>query len=450
METRNVGPGTFRLSMIRRFLHTSITALLALLGVVTQARAQGDSIKFTPNVINLGTVQMGTAKVDTATFRVRGTTRTISLETPDTSVRVLNSANFPVVASDQQSVDVEFRVTPLKPGPQTLYLIAKDSQLVVDTLFIVFSATTASSFTVSPDTVDVGPLLVGGEVIDSFQIVNTGSRPLLISNFVSIDQIKDSSAVLTPLPLSISVGDSAQVRFRLYIRQVTPPSLFRYRVIDSSSQARVVAITYEGISPTDPDSAFAIDPSRKEAFAAIIESDTASFVINLRNTTGGDLFIDSVMFDPSPFFTLLYLPQPVSDGDVFPVTLGLKTTGEGFYKTNIRLPDNGGLASEYTLGAQVLRIAKGSVPVLRTHSGIRITQSPTNIAIEGLPFETGVIEIYDLLGREVAAHAINAREMLIPKLDAFGSRLEDGCYIIRVLDTKGSYSEAIKVLLLSF
>ena len=434
--------------MIKRLLHSCFVALFILLGLASVARTQIDSIYFIEgDSIDLGTVQLGTSAIDTVGVDIMGEARWIFAQA-DSTVTII-SPQFPRVFIARDTLRLELRVTPRRTGPDTLRLIVYDTLVnrSIDTLLIYVNGFVPASYRLSTDSIDIGPLLVGGAIIDSFYIVSLGDT-VRINSVSSPDGLKDSLTLLTPLPTFIQANDSAAVRFSLKATQVGF-RIFHFNVTAGQTTVNV-PVTYEGVSPSDPDSSFALDPTRNDVFAAIIESAIDTFVIKLRNTTGTDLFLDTVEFDPSPYFKLSYLPSIVSPGEIFSITLELETPSLGFFRTNIRLPNDGGLASEYTLGAQVLRIAKNSVPVARTPSGIRVIQSAASIAIDGIPFEVGELTIYDLLGREVVRRPVTSREMMIAKLDATGARIEDGCYVMRITDARGRFSESIKLLLLSY
>jgi hypothetical protein len=438
----------FYLSMKLRFLHIGLLVLLLLLGVVSSASAQKDSIEFTPtNELNVGSVPFGSTKTDSLFVKLTGAPRQIfTAVQPGLS---LISPSSPYDFKSSQTLIVRFQISPQRFGTDTLYLTMYDTVTAVsDTALIIVNGTQGVALRTNPDTIRVGKLLTGATLLDSFYIVNNGA-PIGLNRIFTLDAQQDSVQILSPLPIHLGTGDSTLIRF-----QIEPTALglrvLHLRTLDSSNKPVLDAtVLIEGIAPSAPQPSFVVDPLRKDVFAAIIESDNASFEIYLKNTSDSALVINNVSFDSSPYYQLSYDPDTLATGDSILIKLDLVTPGTGFYPTVVRVPNEGGLASEYTLGVQVLRVAPNSVPVIRTRSGIRIAQSYSDIFITDLPFETGTLRIVDILGREIASHSINSSNIVVPKLDAKGDHLQNGYYIIRVADARGRYSESLKVIILS-
>jgi hypothetical protein len=435
--------------MIKRFLYTSIFGILVLLASATQALAQKDSIIILRPKIDLGSVQLGTVKSDTANVRLAGSPRTIQAFASDTGLQI-TSPTFPIFSqTGNETFTLQFQVSARKIGPDVRYIYVTDS-VERDSIEVTLNGVLPATINTSPDTLKLGPVLVGGSITDSFRVFALNG-PVSIVGVSIFDATKDSVA-FSDFPVSILAGDSATISFTIFPKSVGK-EFYRFRIFGDgggSAVSDLLPVFIEGVSPSSPDSVFILDPNRREAFAAISNADSTVFDIPFRYTGPDSVIIDSVNFDSSPNFKLSFLPDTLHTGDPFVIRLELIAPQEGFYKTNIRVPNDGGLASEYTLSAQVLRIAKNSVPIIHTPSGIRVTQSATSLAIEHLPFETGKLEIFDLLGRSLAAHSISSNEILIPKTDSNGAQLEDSCYLIRLTDTKGRFSEVLKVLLVSY
>ncbi len=435
--------------MTKRFVHICLFALLSLLCFVADVSAQVDTTRFAPDTLRLGSILPGTIHRDTAFLVLQGRARIVSFTSSDTALRVsiVNPYQF---SKGLETLAVPIQIVSRRLGQDTLFLAAVDS-VDTDTLVLLFSSTPQSSFRISPDTIRIGQLMVGATVDDSFFIVNEAGD-LRIEDLSIPDSSRDSLNLFgLQLPALIQQGTSRKVSFNITPKDTGARSIHLI-FVDSNAATRTAVILIEGILPSSLDSVFTL--VRPSTLGRITNED--EFTINLRMVNDGpdtidiqDFIIDDTVNFGIEDFPLLPLIIP-PDSATPPIEVYAKKTGSGFFRTNVRVPTVGGLASEYTVGIQVLKMVQASVPPTRTRSGIILFQSGTELGIEGLPFDTGKLVIYDLLGREVAQHTITSREMMIAKQDASGYPIEDGCYIIRVSDSKGSFSESIKTLLISY
>jgi hypothetical protein len=433
--------------MTKCFLHSCLFALLTLFGLVAEGRAQ-DSTKFIQDTIRIGSIAFGSAHSDTAYLRLTGQTRDIAFESSDTVLKLstVNPFHFDKGAT---TIGVAFRIIPNAIGNRTVLLVASDTGKA-DTVVVTFNAFEPNNFRFSRDTIKVGQLLVGAPVIDSFYIVSL-TNDIKIASLSIPDSAKDSLSFFIQFPILISEGDSALVEFSLMPRAFGPREIqlvFR----DSTGVSRTALITLEGILPTSVDTVFEL--SKVNTLARVSNEDVFTMNLRVRNDGPTEIVItdfniaDTVNFGIEDF---PLLPLILSPGSSSPsVEVYSRSTGSGFYQTTVSVPTVGGLASEYTVGVQVLKIIQASVPPTRTRSGIVVHQSATEIAIEHLPFEYGMLEIYDLLGRKLIQHEIDGNELMIPKRDATGIAITDGGYLLRLTDSRGQFSETIKVLLVSY
>jgi hypothetical protein len=435
--------------MINRFLYCC-AALLLLLAPAGESSAQ--SWRVFPDSIDLGDIQVGSSARDSFFVTSPKIDRTISSFFLDKGITIPNNPLPARIAADD-TLTIRFNVTPTVAGPQTLIITLQDSTAFKDSVKVHFNATPIPqpAFRLSEDSIELGQLLVGGDLFDSFYVAS--NKDQISVQILSFEDSTKDSLILLNTSLQIPAADSVPVRYRIFPMTIGE----RWIPIIVGLSGTTFDTTYlhiEAVGPTSPDSIFALVPGRLNTLAVVTEEDSSSFQLTIRNVTQDTLILQDFILEDSEYFAIEDVPVVplILEPNSPPFTFGVyaRKTGSGFFRTNVRVPNNGGLASEYSLGVQVLKTIQASVPPTRTQSGITVHQSATEIAIEAIPFETGRLEIFDLLGRKLVEHPITSSEMFITKQDASGARIEDGCYIIRLTDAKGQHSEAIKVLLVSY
>lgn len=311
---------------------------------------------------------------------------------------------------------------------------------------------TAVSFDLVRDTVDLGKILVGGEVMDSIVIVNvtTGFTPVL--DFVQGDTLSPISITfLDALPQSILPGDTVRLRF-LAMSRLSGPQTLRFVISDGAQDVHSVAIRSEGIDTTAPGTVFGLRYGTENILAFRTTENSSTIFVTVKNTGSAELVIQSFRMDESPVFTIEdvpVVPLILDPGSEFTFEIYFNAKQAGFYRTTIRLPIEGS-GSGFTIDVQGLKLGTSSVRSSPGTSGIRLIQTPGHIIVKNNPFDNCMIELFDVLGRKLNSVRGVDSEIIVPIRDAAGSPLHPGNYLFRISNADGGYSETFKVMLASY
>ncbi|HET6511397.1 MAG TPA: hypothetical protein VFH43_04350 [Candidatus Kapabacteria bacterium] len=441
--------------MLKCFFNTCLLVVTVLMLGTGVLRAQSN-FSVSPQVY-IDSVYLGSSIRDTFLINDFKFSRTIFPVVARQSARftlALDEAQlYPRLVSGIDTVRQGFTITPVSAGWDSIYLAIRDSQGFGDTLIMyIHVLNTPRPFTVDHQ-LDLGPLIVGASIPDSFYVKNVGQTVKIAPFFAANDfRSQQSITVLSPgIPQVVPAGDSLKVRILIHNDSIGQQK-FALHFLDSfSSHVETAEITLTGIPATPADSVFELRHGGKDVFARIVSSDTASFAVIARNVTDSVYAIQQIINDNASHFRIeSALPIIVDPQEAFDLIIRSTTEEEGFYPTLVRLPSNGGLASEYSITIQVLRVASMSVPPMHSKSGSRIVQTPTSIAIEGLSYDRGSVEVFDVLGRKLAQHEHVGPQIFFPKIDESGERLKDGAYFLRLFADDGSSSETLKVIFVGY
>lgn len=236
-----------------------------------------------------------------------------------------------------------------------------------------------------------------------------------------------------------------------------PPTLQTYTVSFRDVNTGCVSTAqfrFRGIDTTPVEAFLPITPGVTQTYAFHTEDADNFKMLRLRNTLQTPIEIKDIIAEDTSVIRNIkspqLLPTTLNPQDTFTFTFQFIADSVGYHRSGVRVPTDIEIASEYSI--QVIRFEKGvgSVAPIVSKSGIRISQSTGEIAIEGLPFDRGELAIYDLLGRRVRRHEINSSEFLLQKQDDSGQPLPDGGYIVSIRDKSGRIHENVKVLMLSY
>jgi hypothetical protein len=303
------------------------------------------------------------------------------------------------------------------------------------------------------DTVRLGDLLLGARIDSSIVLVRDGQGTSTVK-FVYFDTLSRNVLRVTSHRDSVTLNPGTTTRLTFsFTSTIYEQQYYFLGLQDSNNQClRVLIVEATGIDSTRYDSVFALAPG-PQVYGFMSDTSISRRTLRLRNTADSAIVIPRALTVGNSKVTInspLQFPVSIPAGETFDVDFDFEADSVGFHWSSVTVPNDNGLASEYTIQVVRMQGTEGSVPPIVGRSGVKVWQTTTELVVENISFERGSLELVDVLGRTVIQREISEGEVLLAKQTDQGTQVQEGCYFLVLRDARHRNIETLKILLLNY